>query len=239
MLKFVLSIVLMLFTAVAAAAASADQERAFVAAYQKAFDSKDAAAIEALLYTDGADPMILQFYGGMLTSEMADGKLVSITLDSLTPEDVAKGRRSAGWSGWQGETGAESVQEARPENRDQNTGHDIEQHQRGFRRRCERQDPHFGADRGEIAIRLVGASNLLPTANRSINSLISTSYERAPFERSSTGSSKSSNGTVRMTTFSAFTTAYHCDWALAFGTSGSAVGSSRRKSERTRTPSIE
>jgi hypothetical protein len=90
MLKFVLSIVLMLFTAVAAAAASADQERAFVAAYQKAFDSKDAAAIEALLYTDGADPMILQFYGGMLTSEMADGKLVSITLDSLTPEDVAK-----------------------------------------------------------------------------------------------------------------------------------------------------
>jgi hypothetical protein len=90
MRKFLLSIVLMLAAAGVAVAASPEQEKAFTDAYQKAFDAKDAAGIQSLLYTKGADPVVLQFYGEMLTSEMADGKLVSIALQDLTPEDVAK-----------------------------------------------------------------------------------------------------------------------------------------------------
>jgi hypothetical protein len=71
-----------------AAAASADQEAAFVAAYKSAFESKDAAALQALLYSKG-DPMAMEFYGEMMTSEMADGKISSIDLVDLTPDDVA------------------------------------------------------------------------------------------------------------------------------------------------------
>lgn len=71
-----------------AAAATADQEAAFVAAYKTAFEAKDAAALQALLYS-GGDPMAMDFYGQMMTSEMADGKLTSIELKALTPEDVA------------------------------------------------------------------------------------------------------------------------------------------------------
>jgi hypothetical protein len=72
----------------AAAAATADQEAAFINAYKAAFEAKDAAALQALLYT-GGDPMAMDFYGQMMTAEMADGKLTSIELKDLTPEDVA------------------------------------------------------------------------------------------------------------------------------------------------------
>jgi hypothetical protein len=72
----------------AAAAPTADQEAAFINAYKAAFEAKDAAALQALLYT-GGDPMAMDFYGQMMTAEMADGKLTSIELKDLTPEDVA------------------------------------------------------------------------------------------------------------------------------------------------------
>jgi hypothetical protein len=71
-----------------AAAATADQEAAFVAAYKSAFESKDATALQALLYSKG-DPMAMEFYGEMMTAEMADGKIASIALVDLTPDDVA------------------------------------------------------------------------------------------------------------------------------------------------------
>ncbi len=71
-----------------AAAATADQEAAFVAAYKTAFEAKDAAALQALLYS-GGDPMAMDFYGQMMTSEMADGTLTSIELKDLSPEDIA------------------------------------------------------------------------------------------------------------------------------------------------------
>jgi hypothetical protein len=71
-----------------AAAATAEQEAAFVAAYKSAFEAKDAAALQALLYPKG-DPMAAEFYGGMMTAEMADGKISSIELVDLTPQDVA------------------------------------------------------------------------------------------------------------------------------------------------------
>jgi hypothetical protein len=71
-----------------AAAATADQEAAFINAYKTAFDAKDAAALQALLYS-GGDPMAMDFYGQMMTAEMADGKITSIELKDLTPDDVA------------------------------------------------------------------------------------------------------------------------------------------------------
>ncbi len=71
-----------------AAAATAEQEAAFVSAYKTAFEAKDAAALQALLYS-GGDPMAVEFYGQMMTAELADGKLTSIELKDLTPEDIA------------------------------------------------------------------------------------------------------------------------------------------------------
>jgi hypothetical protein len=67
-------------------AATADQEAAFINAYKTAFAAKDAAGLQALLYT-GGDPMAAEFYGQMMTAEMADGKITSIELKDLTPED--------------------------------------------------------------------------------------------------------------------------------------------------------
>jgi hypothetical protein len=69
-------------------AATADQEAAFVAAYKSAFEAKDAGALQALLYSKG-DPMAMEFYGQMMTAEMADGKISSIELKDLTPDDVS------------------------------------------------------------------------------------------------------------------------------------------------------
>jgi len=71
----------------AASAATADQEAAFINAYKTAFAAKDAAALNALLYAQG-DPTAIEFYGQMMTAEMADGTLTSIELKPLTPEDV-------------------------------------------------------------------------------------------------------------------------------------------------------
>lgn len=70
----------------AALAASADAEKAFVDAYKAAFASKNADAFAALL-APGGDPMAVEFYTQMMTSEVQDGKLTSIELKELTPED--------------------------------------------------------------------------------------------------------------------------------------------------------
>lgn len=72
----------------ASVAATPDQEAAFINAYKAAFASKDAAALSALLYS-GGDPMALDFYGQMMTSEMQGGTISSIELQDLTPDDVA------------------------------------------------------------------------------------------------------------------------------------------------------
>jgi len=70
----------------AAFAASADAEQAFIKAYKAAFDSKNADAFSALL-APGGDPVAVQFYTQMMTSEVQDGKLTSIELKDLTPQD--------------------------------------------------------------------------------------------------------------------------------------------------------
>jgi hypothetical protein len=90
MKRVILSLAFALATSLAgvAHAATADQEAAFVNAYKTAFEAKDAAALQALLYS-GGDPMAAEFYGQMMTAEMADGKITSIELADLTADDVA------------------------------------------------------------------------------------------------------------------------------------------------------
>lgn len=65
------------------------QEKAFVEAYKKAFESKDEATLKSFLYTKGADPKALEFYTMMATAEMGS-KISSITLENLVPDDVKK-----------------------------------------------------------------------------------------------------------------------------------------------------
>jgi hypothetical protein len=70
-------------------AATPAQENEFVEAYKKAFESKDEATLKSFLYTEGADPMALEFYTMMTTAEMGS-KISSITLENLAPHDVEK-----------------------------------------------------------------------------------------------------------------------------------------------------
>jgi hypothetical protein len=68
-------------------AATADQEQAFVDAYKQAYQAGNGDALKAMLYTDGADPMALDFYGQMMTSELG-GTITDIGLRDLTPDEV-------------------------------------------------------------------------------------------------------------------------------------------------------
>ena len=73
----------------APAAASAEQEKAFIDKYKTAFEAKDTATLESFLYTKGADPGILEFYKMMQSAEAGE-KISNIELVNLTPEDVKK-----------------------------------------------------------------------------------------------------------------------------------------------------
>ena len=70
-------------------AATAEQEQAFVDAYQQAYEAQDGEALKALLYTEGADPMALEFYGQMMTAEFG-GTITEIGLRDLTPDEVTQ-----------------------------------------------------------------------------------------------------------------------------------------------------
>ena len=72
----------------AALAATPAQEKAFVDAYRKAYESKDTKALESLLYTKGADPQALEFYRMMMT-DGAGAKLSSGALEPLSDADKA------------------------------------------------------------------------------------------------------------------------------------------------------
>ena len=67
-------------------AASPADEKAFVDAYRKAYESKDAKGLSALLYTKGADPKALEFYRMMMSDGMG-AKISSIELKALDDED--------------------------------------------------------------------------------------------------------------------------------------------------------
>lgn len=70
-------------------AGDSPKEKAFVDSYKKAFESKDTAALESFLYTQGSDPGILEFYKMMQSAE-AGGKVSQIELVDLTPDEAKK-----------------------------------------------------------------------------------------------------------------------------------------------------
>ena len=74
---------------IVALAATPEQEKAFVDAYRKAYEGKDAKTLHSLLYTKGADPQALEFYKMMMTDGMG-AKIDSIALEPLTADDKAK-----------------------------------------------------------------------------------------------------------------------------------------------------
>ena len=65
------------------------QEKAFTDKYKAALEGKDTATLESFLYTQGADPAILEFYKMMQSGEAGE-KISNIELVNLTPEDVKK-----------------------------------------------------------------------------------------------------------------------------------------------------
>ena len=87
--KLLFAIGLVLITSLACRAVSAEQEKAFTDKYKKAFEAKDTATLESFLYTQGADPMAVEFYKMMLSGE-GGAKISKIELVAVTPEDAAK-----------------------------------------------------------------------------------------------------------------------------------------------------
>ena len=71
------------------AAGTPEQEKAFVDKYKTAFEGKDTAALESLLYTQGSDPAAVEFYKMMQSGEAGE-KISKIELVTLTPEDMKK-----------------------------------------------------------------------------------------------------------------------------------------------------
>jgi hypothetical protein len=86
---FILPGALLITLAFANLAATPAQEKAFTDKYKTAMEGKDTATLEGFLYTQGSDPQALEFYK-MMQSGSAGGKITSIELVSLTPEDVKK-----------------------------------------------------------------------------------------------------------------------------------------------------
>jgi len=70
-------------------AASPEQEKAFVDSYKKALEAKDAAALKAFLYTEGAAKDTVEFFH-MMQQAAADGPISSIELVTPTKEEVEK-----------------------------------------------------------------------------------------------------------------------------------------------------
>jgi hypothetical protein len=78
--------------------ASPAQEKAFVDAYKKAFESKDEKTLTGFLYTKGADPQAVEFYKMMMTSEMGS-KISSIQLADLDAKDKKRAEGGPGPDG--------------------------------------------------------------------------------------------------------------------------------------------
>ncbi len=84
-MKIVVTTLLASLAAVAFAVTPA-QEKAFIDSYQKAFDARDAKALHAMLYTQGADREALDFYKKIMIPEPGT-RITSITLVELTADD--------------------------------------------------------------------------------------------------------------------------------------------------------
>src|SRR6476646_10927897 len=64
-------------------------EKAFVDSYKKAFETKDTAALQSFLYTQGSDPGILEIYKTMQSSDAGE-KISKIELIDFTAEEMQK-----------------------------------------------------------------------------------------------------------------------------------------------------
>src|SRR5437763_2131964 len=80
---------LLIISGLFARAANGEQEKAFVEKYNTALEANDSATFQSVLYTNGADPMIVGFYK-MMQSSGAGDKVSKIDLVDLTPDDVKK-----------------------------------------------------------------------------------------------------------------------------------------------------
>jgi hypothetical protein len=81
-------------------AGTPEQEKAFVEKYKIAFEAGDKATLESFLYTQGANPMALEFYKSMQADGIG-GKLTIIALVPLTREDIARADKVQGGPGGQ------------------------------------------------------------------------------------------------------------------------------------------
>ena len=77
----------LLFGTTTLRAGTPEQEQAFTAKYKAAYETKDTATLHSFLYTEGANPMALEFYKMMMTNGAGD-KISKIELLALTPEET-------------------------------------------------------------------------------------------------------------------------------------------------------
>lgn len=68
-------------------ASTLEQEKAFVASYQKAFEANDQAALTKFLHTEGSPGEIVEFFMMMITAD-AGKKISSIELVTPSKEDA-------------------------------------------------------------------------------------------------------------------------------------------------------
>ncbi len=84
-----LALILSPLCAISLHAGTPTQEKDFVDKYKAAFEKGDKATLESFLYTQGANPMALEFYK-MMQADGIGGKITKIELVDLTPDDVKK-----------------------------------------------------------------------------------------------------------------------------------------------------
>jgi len=84
------ALLLALAAATSLRAGTPADEKAFVDKYKAAFEKGDKAALQSFLYTQGANPMALEFYKMMQSEGAGTAKIAKIELVDLTPEDAKK-----------------------------------------------------------------------------------------------------------------------------------------------------
>lgn len=97
-MKRIFAVLLLVIVPTIGVGATPAQEKAFVAAYKKAFETKDEKTLSGFLYTKGADPKALEFYKMMMTSDMGS-KITSIELADLDADDKKRAEGGAGPDG--------------------------------------------------------------------------------------------------------------------------------------------
>src|SRR4029077_18871838 len=70
-------------------AGDSPEEKAFVDSYKKAFETKDTAALQSVLYTQGSDPGILEIYKTMQSTDAGE-KIFKIELVDFTADEMKK-----------------------------------------------------------------------------------------------------------------------------------------------------